>query len=240
VRELTAFTIDDVSELGDVIRGLGSDAASMEEAAREITSFLYGELGDGNGGGATALVRLYKTHPFGALPADLQAYAQQAAGEALAPEVRCLTLLATSGDLPQWNDRALSAGHKAIPLPSEQIVLRLPMIAQLITQLGLDVGAVIRPHEAPLRQLSQRTYDVFHVEEAAGSPYLPAQDFVREHGIRSAAGVGGMLHTGDFYALVLFSKVPISRPVAQALKILSLAIRIPLMRFLLGSVFARR
>jgi hypothetical protein len=240
VRDLSAFTIDDVSELGDVIRGLGGDAGSMEAAAGEITRYLYSELRDGAGGGAAALVRLYKTHPFGELPPDLQHFAREASATALAPEVRCLTLLATTGDLPEWNDRTLSAGHKTIPLPSEQMVLRLPMIAQLIIQLGLDIDVVIRPHEAPLRQLSQRTYDVFHVGSAAGSPYIPAQDFVANHGIRSAVGVGGMLHTGDFYAVVLFSKVAVTAPVAQALKLLALAIRIPLMRYLRGSVFELR
>jgi hypothetical protein len=240
VRSLAAFSIDDVSAVSDVIRGLGRDAVAMETAAGEITRYLYDELRDEDGGRACALVRLYKTHPFGGLPPDLREYAETAAGHALAPEVRCLTLLGTNGDLPEWNDRTRSSGHKAIPLADEQVVLRLPMIAQLIIQLGLDVGSVIRPQEAPLRELSQRTYDVFYVERAAGSPFIPAQGFVEEHGIASALGFGGMLHTGDFYAAVLFSKVPVSESVARSLKIVALAVRIPLMRFLLGSVFERR
>ena len=65
-----------------------------------------------------------------------------------------------------------------------------------------------------------------------GSPHVPAQDFVEAHGIRSALGFGGMLYTGDFYAVVLFSKTPIASDTAQLLKIFSLAVRVPMLAHL--------
>jgi hypothetical protein len=113
------------------------------------------------------------------------------------------------------------------------------MELQLITQLGLDVTTVVRPDPELARALSQRTYDVFHVSDAVGSPYLPAQEeFVVRYGIRSALGFGGMLYNGDFYAVVLFSRVAISADAAQMLKILSLAVRVPLLAHMRG-VFDR-
>lgn len=39
--------------------------------------------------------------------------------------------------------RAFSVAHKAIPLPSPRAVRGIPMISQLIKQLGLEVSAVI-------------------------------------------------------------------------------------------------
>jgi hypothetical protein len=219
---LATFDVDDVKRCGDVIRRLGDGAPAMDAAAQRVAEYLYGEL-DG-----AALVRLYKTHPFGRLPADVRAFV----GTPVDDEVRCLTLLGTAGDDEAWNDRRRSRGHQAIPLPSEDVVRQLPMVLQLITQLGIDVSHVVRPDPVVVRELSQRTYDVFHVADAESSPYVPAKDFVREHGIRSALGFGGVLYTGDFYAVVLFSKVPVSADTAQMLKILSLPVRVPLLAHL--------
>lgn len=219
---LATFDVEDVKRCGDVIRGLGTGASSMEEAAQRVAQYLYDEL-DG-----AALVRLYKTHPFGSLPSDVQEFV----GEPIDPEVRCLTLLGTAGDAPAWNDRRRSQAHQAIPLPSEHVVEELPMVLQLITQLGLEVTTVVRPDPEHARALSQQTYDVFHVADAATSPYVPAKDFVEAHSIASALGFGGMLYTGDFYAVVIFSKLRVSPEAAKVLKILSLPVRVPLLAHL--------
>ncbi|HWH05531.1 MAG TPA: hypothetical protein VNT23_03730, partial [Gaiellaceae bacterium] len=48
---------------------------------------------------------------------------------------------------------------------------------------------------------------------------------------RSAVGFGGILLTGDFYATVLFARVPISSAVARTLKILGLPLRMRLLPF---------
>jgi hypothetical protein len=211
----------------------------MAEAAGSIVRYLYDELGDGDGNRACALVRLYKTHPYGELPADLQAFARAALDEEPTPDIRCLTLLGSAGDEEAWNDPRRSAGHQAIPLPGEQMLERLPMVSQLISQLGLDPATVLRPARDQMLSLSQRTYDVFHVPEAVGSPHLPAQQgFVEPYGIRSALGFGGMLYTGDLYAVVLFSRVPVPADAAQLLKILALAVRVPLLS-LVRNVFGR-
>jgi hypothetical protein len=153
-------------------------------------------------------------------------------GEPVADDVRCLTLLGTAGDDHAWNDRRNSRDHQAIALPSAQVVEQLPMVAQLITQLGLELTSVVRPDPTEARELSQRTYDVFHVADAPASPYVPAKDFVAANGIRSALGFGGMLYTGDFYAVVLFSKVAVDAAAAQMLKILALPVRVPLLAHL--------
>jgi hypothetical protein len=229
---LGEFGGDDLTLFGETIRSFAHEAVSMEGSAQRIASLLYEQLHMADGSPACALVRAYKTHPYGKLPPDLRAFADGVMeGAAIADETRCLTLLGTRGAIPAWNDRRLSAGHQAIPLPSVEFVHRLPMVAGLIEHLGLELADVVRPSEHRVVELAQKTYGVFHVSEAAGSQYVPAQDFVAEHGIRSALGFGGVLFTGDFFAVVMFCREPVSVNVSERVRILSLATRVALMPY---------
>ncbi|MDX6474623.1 MAG: hypothetical protein QOH95_134, partial [Gaiellaceae bacterium] len=108
---------------------------------------------------------------------------------------------------------------------------RLPMVAGLIQQIGLDLADVVRPERQRFAELARKNYDVFHVPDAAGSEFVPAQDFVEKFGILSALGFGGVLFSGDFYAVVMFSRVPIRASVADRIRVLSLATRVSLMPF---------
>ena len=48
------------------------------------------------------------------------------------------------------------------------------------------MNAVIRPDPSLLADLEKKEYNTFHVPEAVGSPYIPAQnDFVIPHGVQS-------------------------------------------------------
>ena len=128
-------------------------------------------------------------------------------------------MLGTIGDQEQWNSRARSAGHQAIPLASAEIVSGIPMIARLINQFGIDIGAVMRPDPMLIGDLSKKTFNTFYVPEAAGSPYIPAQDdFVIRYGIKSVLGFGGVLSSGELFAVIMFSKVSISSKTAEIFK----------------------
>jgi hypothetical protein len=202
----------------------------MEAAAAAVCRFLYDELGDGGGGRACVLVRFYKTHPYGALTPELQRFAKRAFGAVAIsppePGMKCLTLMATVGDEPQWNDRRASVGHQAIPLPSPHVVERAPMIAQLIREFGMDLGTVVRPAGGVVRELGGKSYGVFHVENAVGSPYIPAQEgFVDRYGIRSVVGFGGLLPAGDLFGVILFSRVHVPVGSADRFRPLALELR---------------
>jgi hypothetical protein len=233
VPDLERFSPDDLPHLGDAIRGFANAARSMEHSANLVADLLWDELRDGQGEPACALLRVYKTHRYRLLPDDLKEFARGLLDADPPPDTRCLTLLATRGVEPAWNDRRLSEGHKAIPLPSPEFVLRLPMVVGLVEQMGLSIEDVVSPSRDRKRivELAQRTYDVFHVADARGSGHVPAQAFVERYGIRSALGFGGVLYTGDFFSVVLFSRVPVSQPVADTVRILSLATRVALMPF---------
>jgi len=226
--DLSNFGLTEMLRCSRELHRAASKAPTMETTARRICRSLYDQLVTPNGSRACALIRCYKTHPFGGLPQDLRRYAWRASGEIEAPPstMKCLTLLASAGSEPQWNARTSSKGHQAIPLPSQQIVDRAPMIARLIKDFGLELSDVISPTPEVVRNLAGKTYGVFHVEDAVGSPSIPAQDdFVVKHGIRSAVGFGGSLASGDLFAVVIFSRVTVSAASADRFKTLALDVK---------------
>jgi hypothetical protein len=113
------------------------------------------------------------------------------------------------------------------------------MIAQLIKQFGLEVETLLGADPTQLVDLTQRTFNVFYVPDAVGSPNIPAQDeFVIPSGIRSVLGFGGVLPSGDLFAIILFSKVPISREVAEMFKRLALNAKVAVLPFDGETIFA--
>jgi hypothetical protein len=240
--DLTTFSLADVVQSSSELRRASVGASSMEEAAGRIVDRLYDTMLDGRTGNrALALVRLFKTHPYGALEPDQEKFADGLmGGQTPPPLMKCLTLLATRGEEPEWNDRRSSRGHAAIPLPSETMVGKAPMISQLIAQLGLDVKAILRPDPAMIIDFAQQTYNVFHVAEAKGSPYIPAQaDFVLRYGIRSVLGFGGMLPSGNLFATIMFTKTPVPRETADLFANIALAVKLAILPFDGGVTFER-
>jgi hypothetical protein len=234
------MTLKDMTLCGAALRRLGSDARSMEEAASRTVRFLYDTLVNGaTGERACTLVRCFKTHSFGELDAPLQGLARGALGtEPASPEMPCLTLLGTAGDLPEWNSRRASLGHQVIPLPSAEGVARIPMIAQLITQLGLEVSSVLKPDPHVVVDLQQKSFNVFHVPTALESPYIPAQDdFVVPFGVRSVLGFGGVLPQGDLFAVIMFARILLSQETAEMFKPLALSAKLAILPFANGPLF---
>lgn len=231
--DLANFTIRDVTECGKFLRRSG-EGSSMEGVAGRIVRYLYDSLIDARTGErACALVRLFKTHDYGDLDRELQDFARKMLGSRPAsPKLKCLVLLATAGEKVEWDGRKSSTGHQAIPLPSEQAVSQIPMIKNLVKQLGLNASMVVKPDPKLILDMEQKTYNVFYVPEALGSPLIPAQEgFVIPHGIRSVVGFGGILPSGDIFVVILFLKVAISRDVATFFGTLSLNVKIAILPF---------
>lgn len=226
---------DALHRWGWTARSIGEGHATLESAARAITRHFYDALqADGPSGAAAperacALVRCYKTHPFGSLPADLQRTARRLLrpGEAATPAMRCVTLLASAGDKPRWNSGHDAGSHAAIPLPTVASVSHWPLIAQLARDFGLDAANLVEPSPTvPVARRRGRNYGVFHVPEALGSSVIPAQAaLVRRYGIRSVVGFGGTLSTGDLYTMMLFCRVLVTPEVAEQFRALALHVK---------------
>ena len=239
--DLEHFTPSEMTRCGIAMRKFGADAQSMEEIANSIVRYLYEELGNQQTGErACALLRFYKTHAYGELPAAQRDFACGIlGGDAPPPTTKCLTLLATAGERPEWNARQTSVGHQAIPLASPERVTRMPMISQLIEQFGIEVATLLAADPVTMVDLTQRTFNVFYVPNAVGSSSVPAQaEFVIPSGIRSVLGFGGVLPSSDLFAIILFSKVPISRDTAEMFKPLALNVKVAVLPFDGETIFA--
>ena len=237
--DLRAFALSDMVKLSAALRRAGSDAESMEEAAQSVVGCLHEGLRGPDGRRDCVLVRFYRTLPLELLDDDLRRFAAEAVGgHELKPATRCLTLLATAGDEPAWNDRRRSVGHRVMPLASEQIIATFPMVAQLIRQLGLETSVLLESHPELDMALDEKTFNVFYVPNALGSPHIPAQDdFVVAYGVESVLGFGGMLPTGDLFAVMLFSRVPVPADTAELFASLALSVKVAVLPFAGGPTF---
>lgn len=212
----------------------------MEEVSNRMVQYLYENLIDQQTGKpACALVRFFKTHSYRDLNQPLQEAACDILGSrSIIPTTKCLTLLATAGDEPHWNSRYSSVGHKAIPLIDRDFIERAPMISQLIKQFGLEVDAILKPDPKLIVDLQRTKFNVFYVPEALGSAHIPTQkDFVIPYRIKSVLGFGGMLPSGNIFAIILFSKIWFPYDTAELFKWISAYARIAIVSFDQGTIF---
>ena len=237
--QLTKYQLSDMLALGTAMRGMATGCTSMEEVARRIVGYLYEALPDESGKSALVLARLYKTHRSGDLDPTLRAFASDVMGSSVDADTRSLVLLATRGSEPAWNERSSSSGHKAIPLPDPEFIARLPMVCEVFRQFGVELSDVVGREKAAQKPPDKRSYGVFLVESALGSPHIPAQtDFVVRHGVRSVMAFGGDLPNGDMFVTLLFSRVEIGRQLADLFSPLSLSVKLALLPFSHGRTFA--
>ncbi len=237
--DLRAFGLTDMVAVSAALRRAGAGAQSMEEAAQAVVHHLYDGLRSPNGDRQCVLARFYRTVPLEALDDDLRRLAEEGSGgDGLTPTTRCLTLLATAGEEPAWNDRRQSTGHRVTPLASEEIIASFPMVAQLIRQFGLATSDLLETRPDLAMTLDEKTFNVFYVPNAVGSPHIPAQDdFVLPYGVQSVLGFGGMLPTGDLFAIVLFSRAPVPVDTADLFAPLALSVKVAVLPFTGGRIF---
>jgi hypothetical protein len=181
---------------------------------------------------------VYKTHRYGGLDANLQKVAADIVGRRPEDATRCLVLLGTEGVEPAWRARVRSRGHQAIPLPDPHFVARIPMVTELLRQLGVDTGLLVRGGVEDDRQ--GKPFSVFLVEQAAGSAHIPAQkEFVVPYDVKSVLGFGAALPGGDLFVTLLFSRVPVSRPTADLFAPVSLNAKLALLQFIGGPLLTK-
>ena len=134
--------------------------------------------------------------------------------------------------------KALSLSSVGAPSQDVAMVESAPVLAGLIVQMGLEARHVVRPLDDPLLYTSQPGFNVFHVENAAGSGYLPAQQtFVAPYGIRKVVGMGCLMPNGELFAVILFSCIHIPREVATLFRTLALSVKLAFLPFAPNRVF---
>ncbi|MEG4959741.1 MULTISPECIES: histidine kinase [unclassified Microcoleus] len=232
--DITLFTPQDMAKCSLVLRQLGKNTASMEASSQKIVNYIYQHFCDSQTGENTcALVRLFKTHPYGELEDSLQQSARRLMnGNSPAADMKCWTLLAAAGTEPQWNSRHTAAENTAIPLVSTKLVAQMPAISEIIRQFGLDIPTFVGIERERFLQLEPAVLNIFHVSEAKDSPFIPEQNsLIIPYQVKSVLGFGGLLPSGSLFAVVMFLKVKIPQSTAEMFKNLALSVKTALSVF---------
>ena len=239
--DLTKFSLQDMSEVGDALQQLELKAKNIDELSDMMVQYFFDNLVDTQTGEkSSVLVRFFMTYPYSSLDTELrQKSDKMLGGQLVDQDMKCLKLLATAGVHPEWNLTIDSKGHQVIPLQNEEMVKKFfYMIYEFIDQMGMDISNVLNPDTKLSSELEERIFNVYHVPEALGNPHIPAQEeFVVPFGVKSLMGFGGMLPTGNLFILLIFSKTKIPRNTASLFKNIALNVRMAVLPFVNEKIF---
>ncbi len=239
--DLTKFSIQDMSAIGDALQQLELKAKNIDELSDMMVQYFFDNLGNPQTGEkSSVLTRFFMTYPYSSLDTELQQSADKMlGGKPEDQDMKCLKLLATAGVQPEWNSTEDSKGHRIIPLQNEEKVKKIfYMIYEFIDQMGMDISNVLYPDTKLSSELEERIFNVYHVSEALGNPHIPAQkDFIIPFGVKSLMGFGGMLPTGNLFIMLIFSKTRIPRKTANLFKNTALHIRMAALPFVNEKIF---
>jgi hypothetical protein len=222
--DLAQFSLREMTELARMLRAEGERPACLEHAASRIVRLLYENLGHARTGERGCVSSAY-----GELAEEFREYLDGAgyACGSIPSETQCLVLVATVGTQPAWNRVFDSREHRVIPLYDADALRRVPMVARLLGDLGV---ALETPPDTATLRLSRpgvTSFDVFHVENARGSPWIPNQaGFVEPFRVASVLGFGGSLADDRIFTVVLFSRMRIDRETAALFRTLALSARL--------------
>jgi hypothetical protein len=234
------ITLTNIFELSQFIKDNCKGFSSLEETAQELINIFYQTFITDSGNSTFALSRFFKSCTYDELPEDLKIYIQYQEGkEKIPPQNKYLTLLGTSGELNEWKCRRDSKGHQALPLYDSFIVDELPMLSALFSQIGFTIVDTGKTDKEIILNKEDHDFGIFCVEKAGGSTLIPKQtEFVEPFGIKSVLGFGGYYKTDHIYAVIIFSKVEISKETAKLFLSLNPAIKsITLRHEMTGKIF---
>jgi hypothetical protein len=198
----------------------------LQEMAQTCARLLYEEFTE-----SLVLARVFVTLPFSALPERDKAFVTALAeAKNLAPilgeKTQVLSLLGTHGAEARWNDRYQSQDHLGIPLLTAAFVESIPMVARLMSDMGIGSDWFDKFEPDILVKNLGRAAGVFYVRDAKmrldarNRKIVSAQDFVAAHDIHTVFGLGGSYLNGSFVTIILFTRETIEQSQAEAFMLL--------------------
>lgn len=168
---------------------------------------------------AVVLARVFIVLPYRGLPPEEQAFATKLAATSspIPPQTRVLTLLGTAGREADWCDRRRSQGHAAIPLLNRRFVQDVPMLAQLLADLEVELDALDSGASIVSRRMLGGKNGTFYVANAAtaadhqGRSIIPSKEFVSRYGIRTVFGMGGAYINETLVVAIVFTNEELDR-----------------------------
>jgi hypothetical protein len=198
------------------------ECASVVEAAQCLLDVIYAKYE-----GTLALARIFVTVDCGDLPDFNRNFVSNLADSAgvasdLNDQTPVLSLVGTRGAKEAWNDIRQSEGHVGIPLVSAGFVDAIPMLARLLSDLGVGVSMGDDAGGVTI-EASGASVDTFHVPDAStamdtqGRNIIPMQDFVASQGVQTVFGIGGPYAEGGnkIVVAIFFTREELAKEIVQ-------------------------
>jgi hypothetical protein len=215
-----ATTIETIPALKTQIDQALAPCQSLEEAAQTCTNLLFETFEE-----SLILIRFLATIPYQALPPAYQSVATmltnaEQTNDLIHDDTPVLTLLGTRGGDEDLRNTRHAFG---VPLVSRDFVASIPLVAQLLQEIGCDLHGRARPGSQLHNQhvetestgfLSGMLYvpDAQQVATGQGEPLLPAITRLPLYRLKSASaittifGIGGEYIQGPYIAMMMFSR----------------------------------
>ena len=220
------LTLREATQCASHIVRFGTRVATVETVAQLLSEYLYDHFRvPQTGAPALLLSRVFVTRPLDTLELRLKIMAEGIAGtHDLSGQARCCVLMGACGQFSFWCHPRLSTRFSCLPLESPDFKTRMPMLFHLFDQFELGSFSA-QQHDADYMVSDlDRAIKVFHIEEALGHPFIPAQaECVQPSGLKSVIGFGGRLPSGEAFAAVFFSVVHIPPAAANHFRVIALS-----------------
>lgn len=209
---LNASSPFDVKNFSDRLQLELDDSGHLQEAAQKCARLLYEEFRE-----SVVLARVFVTLPFRDLTPPVKAFVTGLAeARELLPQLhddtQVLSLMGTCGAEARWDDRLQSGGHLGIPLLSESFIESIPMVARMMSDMGIGSDWFDKMEPDILVKSLGRAAGVFYVRDAKtwldrqNRKIVSAQDFVEAHDVRTVFGLGGSYLNGSFVTVIIFTR----------------------------------
>jgi hypothetical protein len=228
-RKLRETTVETINALKQSIETTVKACVSLEEAAQTFTNLLWEEFEE-----SIILVRCFVTLPFSTLPERYQrSVAQLAEGEGVTPllgdKTPVLTLLGSRGGEEIRNVKQ----YFGLPLVSYGFIESIPMIADLLRELGFSLNGEKEPRDNfqdtgdietnSMSFLSGVFYvpDAQHAINGKGERILSAFDRIAVYNserfseIQTIFGIGGAYISGPFIAILICTKEALNKKTVE-------------------------
>lgn len=209
---LKDLSLTDMFQCGAALRQLTRQHESASKYMDAHVNFMYQYFRDENDESEFALVRLYRTQTLNQLDIDTADVVRGILPNA-DPETKCLVLVATRGELEEWNDTAMSRRHRAVPIECLEGRRETQDLAEVLRQVGvLDSPG---QNSIPCRDGLTPEGCLFEPTAPGSSCVGDLEEFVPRSGIESVIGYGGKVGYRDTFILMAYSKKPISPTTAE-------------------------
>ncbi len=240
--DLRKFSLEDMTQIGRDWRNLGAAAGGIPAAAEHIVRYVQNQLIDGESGEPVCLLtNLYITVRGKALSPALREIALKKLSDSTISlsQLWCLRLIASAG-MPAANEFAIATPDpQVIPIPNAQSVAQYPLFEQLLSQMGISAEYLIQDDPTLTLELAASPLNIFLIPNLEKTPQLlrPNTILIPQE-THSLFGIGGMLPSGQFFFLLMFSKIEMKHEMVELFKPLALSLKLALLPYVNQTVVA--